>query len=89
MNKAKLAPTAMLHPHIPVRQRIIYNVKTDQSAILYGCNSANLGCGWGQLIQVQGDIATSPVSVAAMKRAEQALLPKLEAPKESDVPVEG
>lgn len=76
MNKAKLVPGPMLHPHTPVRVRIIYNVKMNVSQVFYACVAQNLGCGWGQVTQVKGDVLLGGPAQAGMKQAEQQLLPK-------------
>lgn len=66
----------LLHPHVIVRTQVLYNVSMNRSQTIYVCASQKLGCGWGRVIQVVGDVLLDPLAQAELTKAEVALAPK-------------
>ena len=66
----------LLHPHIIVRVQTMYNVSIGRTQVVYACASQQLGCGWGRVIQVVGDVLVDEPAREELKKAEAALSPK-------------
>ena len=66
----------LLHPHVILRVQTVYNATLDMTQVVYACAAQRLGCSWGKVIQVTGDVLISDDSRDKLKAAEAALTPK-------------
>lgn len=66
----------LLHPHTVLRVGILYNASISKTQVTYICAGKQMGCGWGRIIMVDGDLLTDATTQEEFKKAEASIMPK-------------